>query len=241
MMRLIRSGLFSLWFLGASFVLVVYGMFLRPERLPAHGVVWSRVVLSGMRICGITVEVTGQEHLPRSGPALIAPMHQSAFDTLIWLQMLPFCRYIVKAELLRIPMFGRLARYSGQIGVDRSGGAATMRGLLRDGGGALDAGGQVVIFPEGTRVRPGDFEPLQPGIAALASYSKLGVIPVLTDSGFCWRRGFWTKRPGVIRIHILPMLPAGLRRPELMARLTAIFQAEIEVQRARLAVDKSVH
>jgi 1-acyl-sn-glycerol-3-phosphate acyltransferase len=116
-----------------------------------------------------------------------------------------------------------------------------MRGLLRDGGRALDEGGQVVIFPEGTRVYPGHVAPLQPGIAALASHSKLGVIPVLTDSGVCWGRGMWAKRPGVIHIHILPMLPPGLKRPELMARLTALFEAEAAVQRARLAVDNSVH
>jgi 1-acyl-sn-glycerol-3-phosphate acyltransferase len=220
---------------------VLYGTFLKPERLPAYGVWWSRALLAGLHICRIRLEITGLEHLPKSGPMLIAPMHQSAFDTLIWLQLLPFCRYIVKAELLKIPLFGILASRSGQIGVDRSGGAATMRGLLRDGGAALDAGGQVVIFPEGTRVRPGEVVALQPGVAALASYSKLGVIPVLTDSGMCWGRGTWAKRPGVIHINILPMLPAGLKRPELMARLTGLFEAEAAAQRARMAVDKSVH
>jgi 1-acyl-sn-glycerol-3-phosphate acyltransferase len=102
-MSVVRSGLFSLWFFGVSFVLVVWGMFLKPERLPAHGIVWSRMVLKGLPICGISVEITGREHLPKGGAMLIASMHQSAFDTLIWLQLLPFARYIVKAELLRIP------------------------------------------------------------------------------------------------------------------------------------------
>lgn len=240
-MRLIRSGLFSLYFFVVSTSMVIYGMFLRAERLPAFAIVWSRMLLKGLRICGISVEITGRENLPQSGALLIAPMHQSAFDTLIWLQLLPYCRYIVKAELLRIPLFGVLASRSGQIGVDRSGGAATMRGLLRDGGTALAEGSQVVIFPEGTRAPVGVSVPLQPGVAALASHGKVGVIPVLTDSGFCWGRGIWVKQPGVIHINILPMVPAGTRRPELMARLTALFDTEIVAQRARWGVDKSVH
>jgi 1-acyl-sn-glycerol-3-phosphate acyltransferase len=239
-MRLLRSGLFSLWFFGVSFVLVVWGMCLRPDRLPAHGIVWSRMVLKGLPICGIRIEITGREHLPKGGAMLIASMHQSAFDTLIWLQLLPFARYIVKAELLRIPMFGILAVRSGQIGVDRDGGANTMRQLIRDGGAALDAGGQVVIFPEGTRAGVGELVELQPGVAALATRAQLGVIPVLTDSGLCWGKGPWGKRPGVIHIHIQPPLPAGLRRPELMRRLGEIFAAEVSTQRLAL-VDNSVH
>ncbi len=239
-MRLLRSGLFSLWFFGVSFVMVLWGTFLRPDRLPAHGIVWSRLVLMGLPICGIRIEITGREHLPREGAALIASMHQSAFDTLIWLQLLPYARYIVKAELLRIPLFGTLAVRSGQIGVDRDGGANTMRQLIRDGGAALDEGSQVVIFPEGTRAAVGELVPLQPGVAALATRGQLGVIPVLTDSGRCWGRGAWGKHQGVIRIAILPPLPPGLRRPELMQRLGAIFAEEVASQRRQL-VDNSVH
>ena len=201
-MRVVRSGLFALWFFGVSFVLIVWGMFLKPERLPAYGIVWSRLVLAGLPICGIRIEVTGREHLPAGGKMLIASMHQSAFDTLIWLQLVPYARYIVKAELLRIPLFGTLAVRSGQIGVDRDGGANTMRQLIRDGGAALDTGGQVVIFPEGTRAAVGELVPLQPGVAALATRGQVGVIPVLTDSGRCWGKGPWGKRPGVIRIAI---------------------------------------
>ncbi len=240
-MRLLRSGLFSLWFLGVSIIMVLTGIFLKPTRLPAWGIQWSRLILSGMWIAGMRVEITGQENLPRSGPMLIASMHQSAFDTLIWLQLLPYARYIVKAELMRIPLFGILAARSGQIGVNRSGGAATMRGLLRDGGAALDEGSQVVIFPEGTRVPAGETVELQPGIAALAMRSRQGVLPVLTDSGLCWGRGAFSKRPGVIRVVILPALPVGLPRPQLMARLTELYAKEASAQRARVAVDNFVH
>ena len=231
-MRVVRSGLFALWFFGVSFVLIVWGMFLKPERLPAYGIVWSRLVLAGLPICGIRIEVTGREHLPAGGKMLIASMHQSAFDTLIWLQLVPYARYIVKAELLRIPLFGTLAVRSGQIGVDRDGGANTMRQLIRDGGAALDTGGQVVIFPEGTRAAVGELVPLQPGVAALATRGQVGVIPVLTDSGRCWGKGPWGKRPGVIRIAIQPPLPAGLRRPDLMQRLGDLFAQEVAKQGA---------
>jgi 1-acyl-sn-glycerol-3-phosphate acyltransferase len=238
-MRVLRSGLFSLWFFGVSLVMVLWGVCLKPERLPAHGIIWSRLVLKGLPICGIRLAITGREHLPPGGAMLIASMHQSAFDTLIWLQLVPYARYIVKMELLRIPLFGLLAVRSGQIGVDRDGGANTMRQLIRDGGAALDQGGQVVIFPEGTRAPVGEIVPLQPGVAALATRAQAAVIPVLTDSGRCWGKGAWGKRPGTIHIDILPPLPAGLRRPELMQRLSDLFSAEVEKQRA--LVDNSVH
>ncbi len=241
-MRLLRSGLYSLWFFVVSTVMFVIGLMVPRDRLMKYAALWSRVVLAGLPVCGVRVVVSGRENLPAGGAMLVASMHQSAFDTLLWLQLVPDCKYVVKAELLRIPMFGVLAGRTGQIAVDRSGGAATMRGLLREGGAALQAGSQVVIFPEGTRVRPGEIVPLQPGIAALATRSGLGVVPVLTDSGRCWRRGAWGKRPGVIHVDILPALPPGLTRAELMARLAGLFEAAALAQRTqREAVDNSVH
>ena len=119
-------------------------------------------------ICGVHLQSSGLEHLG-SGAALIASRHQSAFDTFVWLALVPRCSYVLKRELLRVPLLGPLLPLAGMIAVDRSGGAGALRGLMRDGDRAVREGRQIVIFPEGTRAEPGAILPLQPGIAALAA------------------------------------------------------------------------
>jgi 1-acyl-sn-glycerol-3-phosphate acyltransferase len=192
---------------------------------------WSVSVRGMLRvICGIELRVTGWEHMPPSGPCLVAAKHQSAFDTIVWLSLLPDVAYVLKRELIRIPLYGALARKSGMIAVDRSAGATAMRGLIREGRAAAEAGRQILIFPEGTRVAPGQRVTYHPGVAALASATGLPVIPAATDSGLRWGRRAFRKAPGAITLSILPPLPTGLRKDELMARL----ETAIEDETARL-------
>jgi 1-acyl-sn-glycerol-3-phosphate acyltransferase len=225
-MTVLRSALFNVTFYAVTFGLTLVGTMIRlfaPERVLWIAQLWARSNLAALRvICGIRLEVTGREHLP-AGAALVASMHQSAFDTMVWLTLVPRCCYVLKVELLRIPLFGPLLTASGMIAVDRAGGAATVRSLLRDADKAVQEGRQIVIFPEGTRSPPGTQLPLQPGIAALAARTGLAVVPVVTNSGHCWGRRAFRKRPGIISIAIGPPLPAGLRREELMGRLREIF------------------
>ncbi|GGC36046.1 1-acyl-sn-glycerol-3-phosphate acyltransferase [Siccirubricoccus deserti] len=239
----LRSLLFNMAFFGATgfIALVLLPLALGPRHwltLPIRG--WAAVVLWLLRvICGIHLRVTGAEHLPR-GAGLIAAKHQSAFDTVVWLRLLPDPVYVLKKELLHIPLYGRLARNSGMIAVDRAGGASAMRHLLKAGRAAAEAGRQIVIFPEGTRVAPGVRVPYQPGVLALAAATGLPVVPVATDSGRYWGRRSFCKCPGTITVAVLPPLPTELRRDALMERL----EAEIEAETARLlsgeAVDKPV-
>ncbi len=226
-MTWLRSAAFNLWFFGLTFVMCLFVplAWAGGERaVLRYARIWVRLVLAGLRVlCGITWQVTGIEHLPHDGPALIAAMHQSAFDALVWAVLAPRFAYVLKRELTRIPLFGPTLLRGGMIAIDRRAGPAAMRELLRAADHALATRRQVVIFPEGTRAAPGERLPLQPGIAALAARMKLPVIPVVTDSGEHWGRRAFRKRPGVIRIAILPPLPAGLRRDELLARLAAVF------------------
>jgi 1-acyl-sn-glycerol-3-phosphate acyltransferase len=205
---------------------------------------WARQVLLLLRVIGgIRVRVTGEEHLPRSGPALVAAKHQSAFDTIVWFALLPAPAYVLKAELLAIPFYGWFSRRAGMIGVDRGAGAAAMRSLLRGAAAALAAGRQVVIFPQGTRVaaRPGTTEanPYQPGISALYTRSALPVVPVATDSGVCWPRRAFRKRPGTITVAVLPPIPPGLDRAAFEARLTTTIEQASDALLPAL-VDNSV-
>ncbi len=235
-MILLRSVLYNLYFWTVSGVMAIGSLPIRffllpffPDAALAYGRIWVRALLGGLApIAGIRIAVTGREHLPGSGPALIASQHQSAFDTLIWLTLVPRPAYVVKRELLRVPLFGPMLRPAGQIPIDRAGGAAAIRGLLAEAARALAAGRQIVIFPEGTRTAPGEVGRLQPGIAALATHTGLPVIPVATNSGRLWGRRGFRKRSGTIHVAIHPPLPPRLPRQALLARLAALYEARPE-------------
>ncbi len=233
-MTVLRSAAFNAYFFALTFILGLFlGIPLRvlaPTRVIGLARLWARLTLAGLRIiCGINFEVTGREYLPEGGPALIASQHQSAFDTLVWLLLVPWPAYVVKAELARVPLFGPLLRPGGQILVDRKAGAAALRGLIQQARAAAAAARQVVIFPEGTRAAPGEPIRLQPGIAALASETGLPLIPVATDSGRHWGRRAFRKRAGVIHVSIAPPLAAELPRKQLLAALQEAW--EISAQR----------
>ncbi|MBN8890835.1 MAG: hypothetical protein ABS99_00845 [Acetobacteraceae bacterium SCN 69-10] len=249
-MILLRSTLFNLWFYSVTTGFTLGSLVLRlagplapagwPEGLVRR---WGATVLAGLRpLCGIRYEVSGWENLP-AGPSLVVSMHQSAFDTLVWLLLLRNPAYVLKRELTRIPVFGPMCGLVGMIAVDRGAGPAAIRALLRGGDRAVAQGRTIVIFPEGTRVPPRVRATLHPGVAALASRTRLPVVPVATDSGLHWGRRAFRKFPGTIHIVIRKPLPADLPRGELMARLGAEFaegSAALGMPLPAGHVDKSV-
>ncbi len=224
-MILLRSALFNLYFFSLTAILAAVGLlvyFLGGRNFLAIPALWARLALAGLRIlCGIRYEVAGDGHLPRSGPSLIASRHQSAFDTLVWLTLLPRCCYVIKRELTRIPIFGTLIAHSDMIVVDRDAGAGAIRHLMREADRAVRDDRQVVIFPEGTRANSGRMGTLHPGVAAMAARMRVPVIPVITDSGRFWGRRSFRKMPGTIHIRLLPPIPAGGGRGILMESLAA--------------------
>ena len=200
-----RSLLFNIWFVGATTGYGLVGVVFRvwaPSRALGLAQGWARTVLWGLQaICKVRVVVTGREHLPQ-GAALIASQHQSAFDTVVWLTLVPRVSYVFKAELGKVPLFGPLLVPAGQIPLDRAGGRKALRSLLEATVGAVAAGRQIVIFPEGTRMAPGAAVTLRPGIAAMALRTGMPIIPVATDSGQLWGRRAFHKRPGTIHVAI---------------------------------------
>ena len=228
-MTLLRSALFNLFFFAVTFAMTLAlatpVRFVAPHCMLDVARLWARLMVRGLRvICGIRLCATGLEHVG-DGAALIASRHQSAFDTFVWLTLVPRCCYVLKRELLRIPLFGPLMPLTGMIAVDRGGGASALRGLMREGERATREGRQIVIFPEGTRAGPGTMLPLQPGVAALAAQTHLPVIPVVTDSGRCWGRRAFQKRPGTIHVRVLKPIPTGIGRNQLMQRLEVALQS----------------
>jgi len=232
-MTVLRSALFNAGFFSLTAILGVacLPMLALPRRFALRVMrLWARLVIGWLRLtCGVEVRVLGAERIPR-GAAVIASKHQSAFDTIVWLTLVPDAAYVLKRELLAIPLYGWFAGKVGMIPVDRAGGGAALRGMLRASAAALAAGRQVVIFPEGTRSAPGERVPYQPGVVAVAGAGAAPVIPVATDSGRVWGRRAFRKRAGVIHVSVLEPLPPGLPR----ARLLPALEAAIEGETARL-------
>jgi 1-acyl-sn-glycerol-3-phosphate acyltransferase len=227
----LRSLIFNVLFMTITAICAIFAMALlpfHPKLMRSYTKFWARGILWLMRvICNIRVEVTGLQYVA-PGAALIASKHQSAFDTFVWLALLDGPSYVLKRELLDLPFWGRVARHSGAVAVDREGGAPALRGMVRDSKRVLDEGRPLVIFPEGTRSAPGERVPYQPGVAALVMGSGAPCYPVATNSGRHWGRRAFHKTPGVIAISILPALPAGLARKPLMAALEAQIEAETQ-------------
>ena len=137
------------------------------------------------------------------------------FETVEMLLLLDEPAVVLKRQLADIPGWGSVARSYGVIPVDREGGAAALRRMLRAARESAAKGRPILIFPEGTRVHPGEQPPLQPGFAGLYSALGLPVAPVALDSGRLWPRRSFVKRSGVITIRFEEQIPAGFPRAEI--------------------------
>ena len=204
-----------------------------PRLMLAHSRAWMRGVQFLLaRIVGLEYEVRGR---PRgdSRPAIFAFKHQSAWETLAIHLLLDGAVIALKRELTQIPLFGWVLLHAGMIRIDRKGGPRALRGLIEGGRAALARGAPIVIFPEGTRVPPGEQRPYQPGVAALYRHLDCPVVPVALNSGVFWPRRSFVKRPGRIVVEFLPPIEPGLERKAFMAEL----HDRLETATARLVAD----
>jgi 1-acyl-sn-glycerol-3-phosphate acyltransferase len=221
-MRAVRSLLFNLLFFSWTAVILLICVPALPFGVAAvHrvGRLWVRVTLWLLAlVVGLTHRIVGLENLP-AGPAIVAPKHQSTWDTLIFALPLNLPAYVLKRELMRIPLFGLYLRCAGMIPVDRSGGGSALKRMVASAKQAAAAGRHLLIYPEGTRTAPGERRPYHPGVAALYSQLDLPVVPVALNSGLFWGRRAFLKRPGVITVAFLPAIPPGLPRRQFIAEL----------------------
>jgi 1-acyl-sn-glycerol-3-phosphate acyltransferase len=218
----LRQILFFLFIYLAMAVIGIGGLPLIVTRQSSMWVVkaWAHTVFWGARvIMGIEVEVRGAEHAP-SGPALVAAKHQSMMDIVFPFTVFPAACFVLKQELMWAPILGWYAWRNRMIPVDRSAGAAALKKMVRQSRERLDAGLQIVIYPEGTRTAPGADADYKPGVAGL--YRDLGDTPcylVATNSGTCWPAKGMDFRPGKVVFQFLEPIPAGLKRGEFMKEL----------------------
>jgi 1-acyl-sn-glycerol-3-phosphate acyltransferase len=148
----------------------------------------------------------------------VAAKHQSMFETIEMLLILDRPAVVMKRQLADIPGWGWVARRYGVIPVDREGGASALRRMLKAAREAIADGRPILIFPEGTRVAPGETPPLQPGFAGLYRSLALPVVPVALDSGRVWRRSF-VKSPGLVTMQVGEPIPPGLKRSQVEAQV----------------------
>lgn len=171
---------------------------------------WANGALMLARvICGITHEVRGQQYI-LSSPVIYASKHQSAWDTIIFLVLLPYPAYVLKRELLRIPLWGWYLWRMQMIAIDRSGKAAAIKQMLKTAKERLKQNRSIIIYPEGTRTRPGAVPNYHPGTVALYSFLNTPVVPVALNSGYYWGKDAFLKRPGKIIIEFLPPIAPGM-------------------------------
>jgi 1-acyl-sn-glycerol-3-phosphate acyltransferase len=214
-MTVIRSTLFAVIFYVWSTLLSPF--YVPLMLLPRRGFwfmawVWVQTCLFLVEhVAGIRYEVRGRENLP-PGPFIIASKHQSAWDTLIYNKLFPDCAYVLKRELFWFPFFGWFLWKVGMVGIDRSGGAKTLKLLVQGVRECLADGRPIIIFPQGTRTAPGADRKYLPGVSAIYAQSKVSVVPVALNSGMFWPRRRFLKRPGAIVVEILPAIAPGLDR-----------------------------
>lgn len=183
-------------------------------------VLWPRFNLWWLRLtCGLRHEVRGRENIP-DGPAIYLCKHQSAWETIAMETMVPPMVWVLKRELMWIPIFGWAVAVLRPIALDRSKGRAAVEQLIRQGSDRLRDGISVVIFPEGTRTAPGQQAKYRPGGALLAERTGYPVVPMAHNAGHFWPRRGFVKHPGTIQVVIgEPFDPKGMSAAEINQRV----------------------
>jgi len=195
-----------------SFVFVL-GVLLSRRRIYPFVVAWVDAQLWALRaLCGLDYVVEGREHLPREN-TIVLMKHSSAWETLAQLRIFPDQTWVLKRELMWVPVFGWVLAFLKPIAINRKGGTAAVQQVVEQGRARLDEGLWVVIFPEGTRVPAGQTRRYGLSGALLASQVGRPVVPVAHNAGEFWPRRGLRKRRGVIRVVIGPPIPTAGRDP----------------------------
>jgi 1-acyl-sn-glycerol-3-phosphate acyltransferase len=214
-----------------------YGLFTVPLSIVWHDVGYEcarswgwRILWLGKHVCGMDYEVKGVENIPKH-PVVIMAKHQSAWETVGILCHLPRGVWIIKRELVWLPIIGWVLAGLKSIAIDRKSGRTARDQILEQGRNRLSRGYCVVIFPEGTRVAPGERKRYGHGGAQLATGVPAAVLPIAHNAGECWRRNAFLKYPGKITMSIGPVISSEGKDP---AALTAEVEAWIEAEMLRL-------
>jgi 1-acyl-sn-glycerol-3-phosphate acyltransferase len=216
-MQLLGSIMFTAWL----FVWTAsYGIFfvIAASLLPFRGRFalarfWGVVLLKALKwLCRLDYRVEGREQLP-AGNHIVLMKHSSSWETFTQAVLLPPQVWVLKRELMWVPVIGWGLKLMRAISVNRGAGGAAVRGVIEQGKQRLGEGEWIVIFPEGTRMPPGETRRYGISGALLAVETGKLIVPVAHDAGYYWPRRGWYKRPGTIRVVIGPPIEAAGRDP----------------------------
>jgi 1-acyl-sn-glycerol-3-phosphate acyltransferase len=230
-MNFLRSLLFMAMMVltTPSIVLALLLVFWLPSRQRRLFVMpWVRLVMWLIRhVLGIGQRVLGAENIPAT-PCVILCKHQSAWETFALQVIFPLTSFVYKRELHWLPFFGWGLKLMPFVGIDRAAGKAALNQVAARGKQRLAAGYNVIIFPEGTRVAPGQHRRFKIGGAWLAVAAGAPVVPVALNSGECWRRNAFLKVPGTVTVSIGPAIdPTGKTAEEVNTAAACWIEAEM--------------
>lgn len=197
---------------------------------------WARSNHWLMRhIVGTTFEIEGLENIPETG-CIFAPKHQSFWDTYAFLPILKDPVYILKRELLWIPIFGWYLAKQRMIAVNRSARGKEMLNVMERAKKEMMTGRELIIYPEGTRLPPGAKPAYKYGIARLYRDLQVPVVPVAMHPGLFWPRTTTNRYPGHFKVRILPPIEPGLSPDDFYAKLVEVTEKasdELLIETAR--------
>lgn len=178
-------------------------------------------------VLGVKMVIKGRENIPAQ-PVLVLAKHQSAWETVALQEIFIPTVFVLKQELLKIPFFGWGLAALRMIAIDRNAGKEALRQMLEQGKDRLEKGIWVVVFPEGTRVPPGQQVRYKPGAAYLATKTGTPVLPVAHNAGEVWPRKALLVRPGTITVSIGPAIETrGLKDAQVNAAVEAWIEGEM--------------
>ena len=224
-MQLLRSLVFNFFI---YFVMVIYAViFFIPALITKEWAfkachAWCITVRWAARwMIGLETEVRGT---PPTGEVMIAAKHQSFLDIIVIYNAIPRGKFIMKRELMYAPIMGQYALRIGAIPVNRGKRGAAIEQMKRDiAKGAADPG-QLVIYPQGTRVAPGDKKPYKIGTGAIYEQLEQPCIPVATNIGHFWPKRGLLRKPGTSVVEFLDPIPPGMPLKEFMAHLEDVVE-----------------
>ena len=188
------------------------------------------VILTARILCGLKSEVRGQ---PPTGECVIAAKHQSFLDIILIFHAVPAGKFIMKRELIYAPFLGQYALKIGCVPVNRGKRGAAIQKMKADVAKGTAEPGQLIIYPQGTRVAPGATKPYKVGTGLLYEQLAQPCTPVATNVGVFWPKRGILRKPGLAVVEFLPPIAPGLPIPQFMATL----EAEVETHSNRLMAE----
>ena len=226
---IIKSILFytflSLWTVLLGIICLPY-LFLSNTYLRKPVNLWILGIFKLLKICcNITYEIRGVENIPNYA-VLVVSKHQSAFETFALFLYIKKSIFIHKKQLFYIPIFGQYLKKANMISINRSKGTLAMRKILKQAKLKISQGYSIIIFPEGTRKSPGENPDYKTGFIGIYKETESEILPVAVNSGYCWPKHTFVKKPGHIIIQILKTIPAGLEHSDIINKLKLKIEEE---------------